>query len=119
MRLAEKSCRSQYSFLLSLDLASESSVQAVTSNHLQVASRQNQFVILSLEPPGRVLKKLSFIAGHHFNKENDTISLHLWLLSTVLSGGEDHQTFHLPGKGGFLSLNYSISEGNAGYYNIL
>lgn len=87
MRLAEKACRSQYSFLLSLDLASESvSVQAVTSNHLQVASRQNQFVILSLEPPERVLKKLSFITVQQFNKENDRVSLHLWLLSTVLWG---------------------------------
>lgn len=47
------------------DSVSESfSVQLVTVNPLEIASRQNQFILLSLEYPGREVKKLSFTTGH-------------------------------------------------------
>lgn len=54
---------SQCSFLLG-QLGFRSRRQAVSINQLEVASRQDQFVILWLEYLERVLKMLSFIIGH-------------------------------------------------------
>ena len=50
--------------VLFADVVPEPSVQGVTINHAEVASRLNPFVILSPEYPGRELKKLSFITDH-------------------------------------------------------
>lgn len=62
------------------------STQVVTSDHEEVASRQNQFVIFSLWSTGRELKNLGVIAGLTTKKEDNALCLCLSFLSALSRG---------------------------------